>query len=675
MNERQDHPERVPGVNRRDFLIKAGAAGVLAVGVGQVTLESMPSGGGAPAGSAAAPAATHHGHGAGAGPGRVAEVALTRREPAAGTAAGIEAFRDPLPTPPVRTGRAADGVDQLSVRMRPATVRLHSQLPPSTVWGYDGVFPGPTIEARRGRPLRVTWINELSGVYPLPAVELPFDENADPYQWDRPGREGVQPRVDVAALPPWTSVHLHGAFSNGSSDGWAEDAVLPGNGQPAEYSNDQPATALWYHDHAMHITRWNVMSGLLGAYLIRDEEEDALRLPSGDREIPLIICDRNFDTDERGGLTGTVLHKTTVMRTDPLRQVRSFAGPYTLVNGIVWPHKDVRPRWYRFRMVNASNTRPYDVRLVTEEGQPVPPGTIFQIGTDSGLMPAPVDVRDGFGLAASERADILIDFGALAGTRPRLRNINYDPGPWPDFLEFRVGGGRERDDFRPPRVLSRSFERVTEASLRESHPELPERMVMVTPVGVGHAQQWEMARVDAPPGPFPIDGIVQVREKDGAVTTWQRRAWKWYDPVQFAVESGSWERWRFLNLDFSGWPHPMHIHVVAFQPLSRELYDIEGFQSIDLPGGGIGGGTAVPVAHQETVGIQPYEQGWKDVVNVGAGELVDVAAKFADVSGRFVYHCHMFEHEDMGMMRPFVVQPKEVLAIARAMEHETGHGH
>ncbi|AHH98175.1 hypothetical protein KALB_4813 [Kutzneria albida DSM 43870] len=664
-------------MDRRGFLLKAGAAGALVLGVGSVTAQSLPVR--RTAADAAQPITTinPHVHGAPRAQGDpvepVAAKSVSATPPTRGTVTKLEAFRDPLPALRSVRGSRVDGVQQLTIRMRPATVRLHSQLPPTRIWGFEGQFPGPIIEARRGQPLRVVWTNELTGPYPLPVVEIPFDENANPYQWDLPGREGVAPRADVAALPGWTSIHLHGQFSDGSSDGWAEDAVLAGRSQLVEYRNDQPATTLWYHDHAMHITRWNVMSGLLGMYVLRDDEEESLRLPAGDREVPLVICDRNFDTDAQNRLTGTMLHKTTVMRTDPLRQVRSFAGPYTLVNGVIWPHKEVAPDWYRFRMANASNTRPYDVQLVTEDGKPAPEGTIYLIGTDSGLLGAPVDVREGFSLAASERADILIDFRRFAGRKLVLRNINYDPGPWPDFLQFRVSQHGRPSGFQLPKTLAKSFTKVT-----EQQPVSAERMVMLTPVGVSHARLWEMQRIEAPKGPFPIDGVVQVKEQDGTVTTWQRMAYRWTDPPQYTVRTGAWERWRFLNLDWSGWPHPMHVHVCAFQPVKRGFYNIDGFKFIDLPGGGIGGGTATPVFWQESKPVVASQQGWKDVVNVAAGESVDVIAHFAEVTGKFVYHCHMLEHEDMSMMRPFLVQPKEVLAVAMSMDHELppngGHG-
>ncbi|NEE19480.1 multicopper oxidase domain-containing protein, partial [Streptomyces sp. SID7499] len=153
-----------------------------------------------------------------------------------------------------------------------------------------------------------------------------------PLMWDRPGREGVAVRADVAALPPWAVVHLHGAVTGGGNDGWAENAVLPGAAQLAEYPNEQPAAGLWYHDHAMHITHLNVMTGLgAGSYLIRDEEERRLRLPAGDREIPLVLFDRNLDLDDDGAFTGDLLYKGIVVADDPYELVRPFTGPFNLV--------------------------------------------------------------------------------------------------------------------------------------------------------------------------------------------------------------------------------------------------------------------------------------------------------------------------------------------------------
>jgi len=201
---------------------------------------------------------------------------------------GLTKFLDPLRIPPVIKVAAHPKPRRLEIKMQATSAKLHSELPPTALWAYDGHFPGPTINVRRGQNLRVAWRNAISGHLPLTAVEVGL-QNATP----DPGRDGAEPLAAVAALPPWLVVHLHGARTGGGNDGWTENAVLPGEAQLAEYLNDQPAAALWYHDHAMAITSLNVISGLAGMYLIRDDEEDALRLPSGTHEVPLIICDRN----------------------------------------------------------------------------------------------------------------------------------------------------------------------------------------------------------------------------------------------------------------------------------------------------------------------------------------------------------------------------------------------
>ncbi|MGH3602552.1 MAG: multicopper oxidase domain-containing protein [Pseudonocardiaceae bacterium] len=163
-------------------------------------------------------------------------------------------FRDPLQIPPVLR---PSPMQLLTIRMRTTQVRLHSELPATRVWAYNGSFPGPTIEVRRGERLRVIWQNEITGGYPVTAVEVRNRTSG-------PGRDGVAPLPDVAALPSRTVVHLHGARTGGGNDGWPENAVLPGNAQLSEYPNDQRATALWYHDHAKAITSLNVMTGLAG---------------------------------------------------------------------------------------------------------------------------------------------------------------------------------------------------------------------------------------------------------------------------------------------------------------------------------------------------------------------------------------------------------------------------
>lgn len=200
---------------------------------------------------------------------------------------------------------------------------------------------------------------------------------------------------EVADLPAWIVTHLHGAVTGGGNDGWTENGVPRGDAQLSEYPNDQPATALWYHDHVLNVTRWTVFAGLAGMYLVRDEEEEALNLPSGKHEIPLVLADRNFELGGDGQPTGELLYKVPSLPFPDPESGESitipFTGPYTLVNGVVWPHLEVEPRWYRFRLLNGASARTFDLVLLDETGQPVR-GAIKQIGSDGGLLPRAVPV-------------------------------------------------------------------------------------------------------------------------------------------------------------------------------------------------------------------------------------------------------------------------------------------
>jgi o-aminophenol oxidase len=572
-------------------------------------------------------------------------------------------FVDPLPTPPVAVPRRVGDTHQLTIPMVNASRRLHSQLPPTPLWTYGGSYPGPTIEVRRGQRLRVTWANQLRGPIPVTAVEVPNSGNP----WNSPGRGGATPRPDVANLPPWTAVHLHGALTPSNNDGWPENVISTGDSQLSEYPNNQAAAALFYHDHAMSITRWNVFAGLSGAYIIRDEEEDRLGLPSGEAEISLFLSDRNFDTDDQGRLNGKLLHKISMVNDTGWH--RAFTGPFTLVNGVVWPYKEVSANWHRLRISNAANTRQYRLRLLDESGGDVP---MHQIGTDGGLLDAPVELSAGITLASAERADVLVDFGLYRGQRLEMVNAetNPDPGPWPHVLQFRVGEAKT-ETFRLPGKLSPSFEKVT----RVPGVNPPDRLVVLTPMGPTQSLLWEMVRVPTPSGPLPVDGIVQLVEDDGSVTTYQRQSVSFADPIRFTVLANSWERWRFLHTATSGWPHPMHVHVTNFQVLRRDALDLSGFKSITNPDGSFGFGTESPITISSTGPALPGEHGWKDTVRVQAAELVTVAAQFAGSAGRFVYHCHMLEHEDMGMMRQFRVLPHELHQIEMRDDMSMPHHH
>ncbi|MFB7510290.1 O-aminophenol oxidase PhsA [Streptomyces broussonetiae] len=589
----------------------------------------------------------------------------------------------PLTVPPVLRPAADDVLRETEIAVRPTWVRLHPQLPPTLMWGYDGHVPGPTIEVRRGQRIRIAWTNRVpkDAEYPVTSVEVPAGAPGTPAPSTEPGRAGVEPDKDVAALPAWTVTHLHGARTGGGNDGWADNAVGHGDAQLSEYPNDHQAVQWWYHDHAMNITRWNVMAGLYGTYLLRDDEEDALHLPSGEREIPLLLADRNLDTDEDGRLNGRLLHKTVIVQQSNPETGEPvsipFTGPYTTVNGRIWPYAEVDPAWYRFRLVNASNARIFELVLIDEHGKPVP-GVVHQIGSDGGLLPRPVPVDFDADLptltaAPAERFDLLVDFRALVGRTLRLVNKGPNqpagvPDPagdvrHPAVMEFRIGESCAGEDtFELPAVLSGSFRRLTH-DLPHGH-----RLVLLTPPATkgagGHPEIWELTEVADPGGlQLPADGIVQVTGPDGSTKTYRRTSRTFNDALGFTVAEGGYEQWSFLNL--APIVHPMHIHLADFQLLGRDAYDVSGFDPAV-------GGTRTPLRHDSarTIPLAPNERGHKDVFRVPGSQMLRVMGRFDGAYGRFMYHCHLLEHEDMGMMRPFVVMPAEAMKF----DHGAGHG-
>ena len=311
-------------------------------------------------------------------------------------------FKDRLRVPPVLrpTCDRQRSPATLAVHMVAHRVRLHSELPPTDVWTYEGHLPGPTIEVRRGQHVRVEWINALPVRRPYPVTAFTAEDPAadaapDQIPQNLPGRGRGRVNEAVAALRPWTVVHLHGGRVAAVYDGWTENGAASGQTILGDYSNDQRAALLWYHDHAMGITRFNVYSGLAGLWIIRDAEEEALGLPAGRYEIPLLIQDRNLDTTPNGDLTGRLLHKVE-------DNTMEFFGPFTMVNGTIWPHLPVEPRQYRLRVLNGSNARTYRLVLLDGNGRSVT-GAIRQIGTDGGLLARPVSIPPaGFVLAPAE---------------------------------------------------------------------------------------------------------------------------------------------------------------------------------------------------------------------------------------------------------------------------------
>ncbi|HUV04011.1 MAG TPA: multicopper oxidase domain-containing protein [Armatimonadota bacterium] len=323
--------------------------------------------------------------------------------------ATLTKYLDPLPDPAVLMPDATTypGYDYYEIAMTEFSQKLHTQLPPTIVWGYSGSYPGPTIESQRGTPTKVKWVNGL--VDPILQFFLPVDQTL---HWANPlGLPMDDPLRFLPYMGPVPTVtHLHGGEVRSDSDGHPEDWFLPGQWKIYDYPNAQEATTLWYHDHALGATRLNVYGGLAAFYLLRDSSNEPANLPSGDYEREIVIQDRMFD------INGQLLFPSAGI--NPMVHpfwIPEFFGDTIVVNGKIWPYLNVEPRRYRFRLLNGSNARFYNLSF----GNRMP---FWQIGTDGGLVDKPVMVSPLL-LALGERADVIVDFGGIpTGTNILLTN-------------------------------------------------------------------------------------------------------------------------------------------------------------------------------------------------------------------------------------------------------------
>ncbi|WP_284331407.1 multicopper oxidase family protein [Dyella flagellata] len=474
----------------------------------------------------------------------------------------LKPFVDRLPLPPVLR---ADGTT-LRVDMREAEQRLHHDLPPTRLWTYGGCMPGPSIEAQSGKVLRIDWRNLLPSKH-----FLPIDHRIH-------GAEKDQPEVRAV-------VHVHGACVPTASDGYPDDWYVPGQSRLHTYPNRQDAAALWYHDHAMGINRLNIYAGMFGHFIVRDEHEQALGLPQGEQEIPLTLSDRL--------LTTAAQLYYPVSGNSEAPWVSEVFGNAMLVNGALLPYLEVQPRRYRFRVLNASNARFFNLKM--RDGRP-----FVQIGSDQGLLAAPVSLRNLF-IAPGERADIVIDFAALAGQQLELVN---DALP---IMQFRVGSGRAKDASMLPAVL-RDVPRMSESA----------------------ATKQRMLTLDSYQDCVAEPMLMLLGGK------------RWHEPVTEKPVLGSTEIWNLVNLTDD--THPIHLHLVKFQILDRRPFDTGAW--MDAQAVRYTGAAQAPSAG---------EAGWKDVVQAWPGMITRIIVRFDGYAGRYAWHCHLLEHEANEMMRPFEV--------------------
>jgi spore coat protein A, manganese oxidase len=481
-------------------------------------------------------------------------------------------FVDPLPIPAVLQpdGLRPSPLDSnlqvpyYRLPMRQAEVKLHRDLKPTRFWGFNSTLPGPTIEARSGQGVLVEWVNEL------PASHLlPVDHNLE-------GAEADKPLVR-------TVVHLHGGRVPPESDGYPENWFVSGKSSVCFYPNHQDATTLWYHDHAMGINRLNIYAGLFGLFLIRDAFEDGLRLPAGKYEIPLVFCDRQLDQE------GQLFYPVSP---DPkLPWVPEVFGDAALVNGKMFPYLEVEPRPYRFRILNAANGRFFHLALANQL-------ELQQIGSDQGLLPAPVAMKR-LTIAPGERADLIVDFSRNPGENIVLQSDSLTP------LQFRVARSASVSVAAIPKAL-RPVPRTPEAGASKTRELLLEETV------------------------DPAD--------NPTIMLLNRTRWK--APVTENPALDSTEIWSLVNGTEDS--HPIHLHLVRFQILDRQNFFVMHYlRKRELRF------TGPPVPPD------PNEMGWKDTVRADAGMVTRIVVRFDGYPGRYVWHCHILEHGDNEMMRPF----------------------
>ncbi|HEU0246508.1 MAG TPA: multicopper oxidase [Gaiellaceae bacterium] len=621
----------------------------------------------------------------------------------------------------VRRGTAIDyyeiSMKQLAQQILPAT------LPATTVWGYGAVksaspnglllhnAPSLTIEAQANRPVRVKWINDLKDAdrnY-LPHL-LPVDPTL---HWANPpgGNKDRDTRPTYASTPgrytgPVPIVtHVHGAVGVADdSDGYAEAWYLPAakNIPPGyarngtwfrffaakaagaygvgwgpgfavfQYPNENRASTIWYHDHTLGMTRLNVYAGPAGFYLIRGgpagddaavdsrsgtpavlpgpapQEDDEFPPNKTYFEIPIAIQDRSFNLDgslfypdTREFFDGIVHPYIPNGEFSPIWNPEFF-GNMIMVNGNTWPFLEVEQRRYRFRFLNGCQSR-----FLILEFNGIPGVEAWQIGNEGGFLAAPVNITASNGnhllMGLAERADMIVDFTNVPAGDYVLGNVGPDEpfgsgAPGVDFpvadpastgqvMQFRVVPATGVDDSTPPQFLQLPAITPLPAEARTR----PLALIEIAAEGSNEEQEDVEGPVEALLG--NLDGGNEPVEAH------------WMDPVTENPNVGDTEVWEFYNT--TGDAHPMHIHEIAFEVVDREGLVLDGEE------------VKTPV---ETDGVitppEPWESGFKDTVIAYPGQVTRVRAQF-EKGGQFVWHCHIVEHEDNEMMRPYRIGPEQ----------------
>ncbi|BDU70601.1 spore coat protein [Geothrix oryzae] len=571
-----------------------------------------------------------------------ATLPLAAEPPMLGVSPILTKYVDPLPVPPAATPRFVRGFSELAdyyeIAMTQHQHRFHSELGPATVWTYGmkgqpGIYLGPTIVAHRDRPVIVKWINQL-----------PNDPNTFPL------KDSIDPTIMGADLPTGRAIpHLHGGKTAARFDGtpgqWWTATGQKGPDFVTDtftYTNEQPAALLWYHDHSMGATRFNPYLGLAAAYLIFDKVDtgttiNGQKVPSGNYHLPIVLQDKVFNSD------GTLFYPTQGNNSVHPIWVPEFFGDTPVINGKAYPRLDAEPRRYRLRLLNGSQARFYDLTF-DHDGTALP---FHVIGSEQGLLPAAVP-KTNLLIAPGERFDVIVDFTGLPlGTKITVKNSALAPYPdggmsdIPELMQIAVNTPLAGADLSVPAAALK----LPAVPRLIPTPHLAHREVV--------GQETADPATDTPIG-VKFNGYGSM------------------DPTTDFIKAGSTETWEWINL--TGDAHPMHIHLVSFQVLDRQPFDVDGYEAAwdaYLASGRLPAlkpvlssfltlGPPVPPA--------PEEMGGKDTVKAYPGFVTRVRAKFdlpwtsvldmdfrTRTFGTYVYHCHILEHEENDMMRPFEI--------------------
>lgn len=521
---------------------------------------------------------------------------------------------------------------------------------------YYHSFPGPTFEAIKGITNIVNWNNELTGSNPFPI---------DPtLHWADPNMASGNLPVPFPPFPPGFPLtqfpipivtHLHGGEDAPIYDG-NPDAWYTFNGKYGKYyktscykyPNTQPPTTLWYHDHVIGITRLNVYAGLAGLYIIRDLENpldnpNTSPFPQGQYEIPLVIQDRSF-YDNGSSYFPTVGNNPSI---HPYWTPVFFGNTIT-VNGKVWPNLNVERRPYRFRILNASNSRFYLIKLSNNK-------PFIQIGSDGGYLPKPLSLSSLF-ISPAERFDVIIDFSKIPlNTKIVLQNFGAASYPFGNannlkdtmsIMQFTVAS----DPPVPVKPLNLP-ERLN--SLPCLVPNRPKRVLTLN---------------------------AQFKRNNPNALSLLLDGQRFTSPVSECPLVGSTELWEFVNLTADA--HPIHVHLVQFQLVNRQFFDVDSYSKVwnELNPNIPLSRPTIPVCPDKylqgyPIPPDPNEIAWKDTIKAFPGQVTRILIRFAPLDSNpyevqpgvnlypfdptelpgYAWHCHMLDHEDNDMMRPLFV--------------------